>query len=113
MSSGTEMEPGEILSKCSDIGHIVICLTGGEPLLKRPDIPKLITDLIQANFLIVVETNGSVSLTNYVPFRKYHSSMGETYVNRISFVVDYKLGSTGETTNASGKLGTYGRIRFS
>ena len=24
--------------------------------------------------------------------------MGETYVNRISFVVDYKLGSTGETT---------------
>lgn len=98
MSSGTEMEPDEILSKCSDIGHIVICLTGGEPLLRRPDISKLLTDLIQANFLIVVETNGSVSLTNYVPFRKYHSSMGGAYVNRISFVVDYKLGSTGETT---------------
>lgn len=98
MSSGTEMGLDEILATCHDIGHNIICLTGGEPLLKRPDIPKLITDLIQANFLIVVETNGSVSLANYVPFRNYYGDMGGEYVNRISFVVDYKLGSTGETT---------------
>nr|DAT06140.1 MAG TPA: putative 7-cyano-7-deazaguanosine (preQ0) biosynthesis protein QueE, gammaproteobacterial [Caudoviricetes sp.] len=97
--SGVDMDLDKILDKCYAFGHNVICLTGGEPLLKTRETQMLLDILIRAGFFIVVETNGSVSLSDYVSLRKKLSNNDSTPVSHISFVVDYKLGSTGETEN--------------
>lgn len=84
LKSGDEMSESDILKKVKEIGNNVICLTGGEPLLQ--DVDTLLKMLSWAGFNVVVETNGSKSI---VPYR---------HIRNVSFVVDYKSKSTGETS---------------
>jgi len=55
----------EILDEIKKFACTYICLTGGEPLLQK-DAPKLIECLLQKNYKICLETNGSISIKKFV-----------------------------------------------
>jgi 7-carboxy-7-deazaguanine synthase len=62
---GTEMSIQEILDEIKKFACTYVCLTGGEPLLQK-DAPKLIEHLLQKNYKICLETNGSISIKKFV-----------------------------------------------
>jgi 7-carboxy-7-deazaguanine synthase len=62
---GTEMSIQEILDEIKKFACTYICLTGGEPLLQK-DTTKLIESLLQKNYKICLETNGSISIKKLV-----------------------------------------------
>jgi len=62
---GTEMSIQEILDEINKFACTYVCLTGGEPLLQK-DAPKLIEHLLQKNYKICLETNGSISIKKFV-----------------------------------------------
>jgi 7-carboxy-7-deazaguanine synthase len=62
---GTEMNIQEILDEIKKFACSYICLTGGEPLLQKDTI-KLIENLLQKNYKICLETNGSFSIKKLV-----------------------------------------------
>lgn len=76
---GTEMSILQILQRVNEHKNKYVCLTGGEPLLNKPDILQLLFYLQQENFIVSVETNGTIDIT---PFFRYVDS----------FVIDYKIG---------------------
>lgn len=82
-SSGRSISVAEIVHEVKRLGRKVVCLTGGEPLLQ--DVGELLMELSKEGFYVVVETNGSVSITPYRSFRN------------VSFVVDVKSTSSGES----------------
>ena len=62
---GTEMKIPEILDEIKKFACSNICLTGGEPLLQK-DTTKLIESLLQKNYKICLETNGSINIKKLV-----------------------------------------------
>lgn len=86
VTCGKEMSIDEILVELRKHGNQVVCLTGGEPFMQ--DCMELLTTLSSNGYSVVVETNGSKSIR---PYRHIHG---------VSFVVDVKSPSTGE----SGKM---------
>jgi 7-carboxy-7-deazaguanine synthase len=60
-AEGEEMSVEEILKQVQ--GHQVsrVCLTGGEPLAQK-DIYPLIQKLIDANYIVSIETSGAISI---------------------------------------------------
>jgi 7-carboxy-7-deazaguanine synthase len=56
-----EMSVDQILDKVESMGMPFVCLTGGEPMVQE-DIYKLIDALLENNFHVTIETNGSVPL---------------------------------------------------
>lgn len=62
-----------------------VTITGGEPFLQRDELFKLVDELVKLHKIITVETNGSFP----VPKKKI------SYVGNLSYVVDYKLPSSG------------------
>lgn len=62
-SDGIEMTIDEILEKVKNIGHKNVTLTGGEPLIHK-DIDELIKALLENNYMINIETNGSIDISN-------------------------------------------------
>ena len=62
-SEGTEMDRGEIVSRVVKFGFPRVIITGGEPLLQE-ETTELIEMLLREDFLVLLETNGSVPLAN-------------------------------------------------
>ncbi len=62
---GEEMTIPAILDKIKKFTCTNICITGGEPLLQK-DTVKLIEALLQKNYKICLETNGSISIKKLV-----------------------------------------------
>lgn len=58
---GTEMTVPEILDRVGDCFRV--CFTGGEPML-QPDAVELIEALVSKGIQVVLETNGSVDLSD-------------------------------------------------
>ena len=78
----TVMELSDILSKVEDLECKRITLTGGEPLI-QPDIYKLVTELVDRNYKINIETNGAVYLKKICPPKC------------VRFTIDYRCSSSG------------------
>ena len=60
MDGGEEMSLDSIMERIGDAKHV--CVTGGEPML-QPEMPELLGRLISAGKQVVLETNGSVDLS--------------------------------------------------
>jgi len=60
---GTEMEIDEIIDEIKKYQTKWVCVTGGEPLLQK-DIYKFINRLLDMDYKVLVETNGSISIEN-------------------------------------------------
>jgi 7-carboxy-7-deazaguanine synthase len=58
---GTEMTMGEIIDAVRSYGFDLVEITGGEPLLQK-DAGALISRLLDSDFKVLVETNGSVDV---------------------------------------------------
>lgn len=58
---GKEMNVEEILNDIRRYLCKYVCVTGGEPLLQN-DMPGLINGLLKRNYMICLETNGSMSI---------------------------------------------------
>ncbi len=58
---GEEMSIQEIIEIVEDMETKQVCITGGEPLIQK-DTVDLIEKLIERDFMIVLETNGSQNL---------------------------------------------------
>lgn len=81
ISDGKEMSLDEIMEEVEKIGIRKITITGGEPLLQKDDFFHLTKRLWHDKYKFTVETNGSISLVGY---------------GVSSWIVDYKLPSSGE-----------------
>ena len=64
---GIEMSGDEIFKEIKKHGINLVEITGGEPLLQRPQIGFLIDRLIQSGFKVLIETNGSISIRDINP----------------------------------------------
>jgi len=62
---GKEMSIQAILDKIMKFGCTNICITGGEPLFQKNAV-KLIETLLQKNYKLCLETNGSISIKKLV-----------------------------------------------
>ena len=60
MDGGEEMSLDAIMDRIGDVRHV--CVTGGEPML-QPEMPELLGRLISSGKQVVLETNGSVDLS--------------------------------------------------
>ncbi len=60
---GREMEIDEIIDEIKKYQTRWVCVTGGEPLLQK-DIYKFINRLLDMDYKVLVETNGSISIEN-------------------------------------------------
>lgn len=80
MNSGKEMSVESIFAEVKKYDADVVCLTGGEPLMQ--DVSKLLKVLTGYGLSVVVETNGTRVVSSY-------------RMPGVSFVVDFKLRSTG------------------
>ncbi len=60
---GREMEIDEIIDEIKKYQTKWVCVTGGEPLLQK-DIYKFINRLLDMDYKVLVETNGSISIEN-------------------------------------------------
>lgn len=78
------MTEEELAEWAVSTGIVNVTVTGGEPLLHR-DMDKLFKALIEAGREVEVETNGSVSISEF----------GGKYREKLSFTLDYKLPSSG------------------
>lgn len=58
---GIEMSENEILESVKSYGIKLVEITGGEPLLQKDTI-KLIEKLLDVGFIVLIETNGSISI---------------------------------------------------
>lgn len=83
MKGGKDMSVSEIVNEVRRFDKKVVCLTGGEPLMQ--DVKELLTELSNRGYFVVVETNGSKSIA---PYR---------HIRNVSFVVDVKSVSSGES----------------
>ena len=59
---GEEVALSEIIEKAKDANVATVEITGGEPLLQR-EVPELCQGLIDAGFRVLIETNGSMSIS--------------------------------------------------
>ena len=71
-----------ILKQLEELGNDLVCVTGGEPLMQEHSYD-LLKALSAYKYDVVVETNGSCEISHAIP--------------NVSYVVDYKLRSTGVT----------------
>lgn len=85
---GKNYSVDEIVNKIIEIGNPVIVLTGGEPLLYQNDIIDIACSLYNKDFYFafVIETNGTCEL---------QEELQHSYVDSMMVVVDYKLPSSG------------------
>ncbi|MBQ7405591.1 MAG: radical SAM protein [Candidatus Methanomethylophilaceae archaeon] len=60
MEGGVDMSVDEILAEVGETKHV--CVTGGEPML-QPEMPDLLRTLLSNGKHVVLETNGSVDLS--------------------------------------------------
>lgn len=58
---GTEMTINSIVESVAGFKSKLVCVTGGEPLSNK-DTPLLIKELLNKNFSVLVETNGSFDI---------------------------------------------------
>ena len=58
---GREMSVGSIIDKVTKFKSKLVCVTGGEPLSNK-DVPLLIKELLNKDFTVIVETNGSYDI---------------------------------------------------
>jgi 7-carboxy-7-deazaguanine synthase len=67
-SDGVEMSIKQIISRIKNYPSTNICITGGEPLLQT-DIYELIKKLLEKNYNICIETNGSINIKNLIKIK--------------------------------------------
>jgi len=71
---GTDKTINEILNEISKFSYKYVCITGGEPLLQK-DIFDLINILIKKNYVVSIETNGSIEIKGLSQIDKLMISM--------------------------------------
>ena len=72
---GEKVSVAEIVARISVYQIPLVEITGGEPLLQE-ETPRLVDELLQLNFTVLMETNGSLSIAGIDP--------------RVFFIVDVK-----------------------
>lgn len=79
-NQGTEMKLSDIITTVYNIGCNKVTITGGEPFLQKEDLQKLCRSLLNWDFKISIETNGSIPIPNWMVLG-----------SDLCLVVDYKL----------------------
>ncbi len=60
-TDGEEKNIGQILDEMGKYNCNQVCITGGEPMC-QPETPNLISKLLDAGYVVTLETNGSINL---------------------------------------------------
>lgn len=94
-SSGQELSIPQIKEFIKAIsettGVRLICLTGGDPLWRKPEeLHELFTTLVSEGFIFTVETSGTLMWEQYTV---------SPYSQSVHFILDYKLPSAGVKGN--------------
>lgn len=63
-TEGKEMNIDDVILAVNRYSTKFICITGGEPLIQKPAVIELIHKLIEANYHITIETNGSITIND-------------------------------------------------
>ncbi len=83
-NNGIVMTTSEAVKSIREQGNINVTITGGEPLMQKSALVKLIKKLPN-KYKVSIETNGSI----LIPFF-------DSCLNRANWIVDYKLPDSGE-----------------
>lgn len=67
--NGRNMSISEIITEVKKYPCKNICITGGEPLLQN-ETKELIHNLLENNYSLILETNGSMSINDYLGNKK-------------------------------------------
>ena len=81
-TKGTELSIPKIIENMKKFPCSYVCITGGEPLLQK-DLLKLVSILLQKNYTICLETNGSLPIQHF------------TRKKRVMISLDIKCPSSG------------------
>jgi 7-carboxy-7-deazaguanine synthase len=84
---GEEMTTDEIFSRVIGLRGLLVCITGGEPLLQGKELLPLLARLWEHGFSIEIETNGTI---DFREFQEY-----------ASICMDVKCPSSGEASDLS------------
>jgi len=71
---GEDLSIKDILKKISKYKCRYVCITGGEPLLQK-DILKLIKNLMNKDYFVIIETNGSISIKKIIRIKNLFISL--------------------------------------
>lgn len=80
-SGGKIMSVEEVIKFIEQYPTKIVCVTGGEPLLHKKELPLLLNNLLEKNYTVSVETSGSLSI--------------EGLPENVSYIVDLKTPSSG------------------
>lgn len=94
-NAGADLSEEEILHKVTTIGNKHVTVTGGEPLIHE-GVSSLISKLTDAGFIVNIETNGSVNVSEFIK-------------ENTVITLDYKTAGSGEESEML--LGNWGKLR--
>lgn len=86
-----DMNIDSILSECVRLGNRRVTITGGEPLL-QPNMDQLIACLLESDFEVNVETNGSLDVSTT---RNSVMSKCTENISNLFFTIDFKCPFSG------------------
>ena len=72
---GRELSYENIMSTVTKFKNKYICITGGEPLLQKDDLMPLVFELVNANYIVYIETNGTLEIESSHYRRSYSYAM--------------------------------------
>lgn len=88
----TVMSVEDIMDEVADYGNRLVTICGGEPLLQR-DLPELVAALLDAGYLVNIETQGGIALKDFEA-NVVDILADDSYLNNLQYVLDYKCPST-------------------
>lgn len=70
----TKMHLGLIIDKVNALNNKYVCMTGGEPLIQEETMP-LVYELLYNDYIVTIETNGSIPIEQCAYKRSYSYCM--------------------------------------
>lgn len=86
-TAGREMTPDEIFGEIKKSGLSHVCITGGEPLLRKDELLSLLRDLHEDGYIVGIESNGTIDPSSLMDYSR--------------ICMDIKCPSSGEESDLS------------
>jgi 7-carboxy-7-deazaguanine synthase len=83
--SGKRVPIPDVIQTIDRMGNQHVCITGGEPMLQKNQLARILHTLLDQDYFISVETNGSYPIWHMTPLLRM----------RVNWIIDYKPPSSG------------------
>ena len=98
-----EMTIDQIKKEIEQKNNKKILITGGEPLLQKDELMKLLLWLFKNNYIVQIETNGTIPIP-------YQYPVAASWNTNLSYIIDYKTHTSGMVRHTSTINKVYGNL---